>query len=769
MFSITKPRGGNTIQGIKFIKKDENMYKFKNFSESGNKAITAAIDIAGKLGHITVGSEHLLLGILSCGKSDAADFLSEYSISFACVYNIVANVLGSGKETFLTEEDLSANALLVLQSAYTHRCGFGKSRAGTSEILLGIGRIKTCMAYQIMTTLVKEDPTFGQRLSSLGKSTVSGAGYGESKSYVNLEKYAKNLTETAKMAPFDPCVGRDKEIRQVMEILLRRQKNNPCLIGLAGVGKTAIVEGLANMIAGGNVPRQMKNKVIYALDMAYLLAGTKYRGDFEERVKAIIDEASFDKNIILFIDEIHIIASAGGAEGAIDAANILKPALARGQVQVIGATTRDEYTRVIEKDSALERRFSPVDVAEPTPRQAVEILQGIKEKYSAYHGVEIADEALKACVDMSVRHISGRYLPDKAIDLLDQTCASAKVAGHKTIDAENVITVISKNIGVSMDKLRRQERRQYSSLENRLSRRIVGQDRAVKAMANSLKRWRAGLKDDEGPIASFIFCGPTGVGKTYSSKVLSRILFSDENALIRIDCTEYSEKNDVSKLIGSPPGYVGYDEGGRLEREMGGKNHCIVLFDEIEKAHPDLFNLLLQAMDDGFMTTSRGKKLSFKNSIIILTSNLGSEIWSEKRQALGFASEKDSTDNAAARVKQEIKNFFSREFISRITEIIPFFPLDFNRMQEIAQKQLRSIAAKLERQKIRLSWDKSAENTLRRQAAGRGGARNVKTAAGRLIEIPIGDMIIKNYLRPGSALHLSSDGDKINISVLQKQ
>ena len=374
------------------------MYKFKNFSESGNKSITAAIAIAGKLGHITVGTEHLLLGILSSGKSDAADFLSEYGVSFACVYNIVANVLGSGKETFLSEEDLSANALLVLQSAYTHRCSFGKSRAGTSEILLGMGRIKTCMAYQILTTLVKEDPSFGQRLSSLGKSTVSGAGYGEAKSHVNLEKYAKNLTETAKMAPFDPCVGREKEIRQVMEILLRRQKNNPCLVGLAGVGKTAIVEGLANMIAGGDVPRQMKNKVIYALDIAYLLAGTKYRGDFEERVKAIIDEASFDKDIILFIDELHIIASAGGAEGAIDAANILKPALARGQIQVIGATTRDEYTRVIEKDSALERRFSPVDVAEPTPRQALEILLGIKDKYSAYHGVEITDEALKAWI-----------------------------------------------------------------------------------------------------------------------------------------------------------------------------------------------------------------------------------------------------------------------------------------------------------------------------------------------------------------------------------
>lgn len=744
------------------------MYKYKNFTESGNKTISAATSIAGKMGHITVGTEHILLGLLSCGKSDATDLLAGCDINFACVYNVVINVLGTGQSTNMTSDDLSANALTVLKNAYNHSIRNGRAQAGVNEILYGILTTNNCMAYQIIQTMVNNCSELYTKAAKLCQNGSSGP-VSAKPELKNLEKYSKNLTAMAKIQPFDPCISREKEINRIIEILLRRQKNNPCLTGFAGVGKTAIVEGLANRIAFGEVPDRMKSKVIYALDIAYLLAGTKYRGDFEERLKTVIDEASGNKDIILFIDEIHIVATAGGAEGAIDAANLLKPALARGQIQVIGATTQEEYTRVIEKDSALERRFSPVKVAEPTAAQAKEILRGLREKYRSFHMLAIEDSAIEKSVDLSVKYIHYRYLPDKAIDLLDQTCAAVKIAGKDKVSGEDVQRVISRQTGIPVDKMKQREKRQYMSLENSLSEYIVGQPKAVKAMANALKRWRAGLKDEGGPISSFIFTGPTGVGKTYSCTALAKVLFSDENAVVRIDCTEYSEKNDVTKLIGSPPGYVGYDDGGRFEKELGTTANSIVLFDEIEKAHPDLYNLLLQAMDSGFVTTSKGKKISFRNCLIIMTSNIGADALNEKGMYMGFdTGEKSRKQAAEAKLREAVKKHFSPEFLGRVDRIIPFCKLSEKDIRAISAKALDALKDKLFALGIKMEYDESAVDFVCRQSGTDYGARNIKSAVNRCIECMIGDEIITGNIRRGDSILLTCDENKPFVKVYEK-
>lgn len=747
------------------------MYRFKNFSESGNKCISSSISIAGKMGHITVGTEHLLLGIMSCGKSDATDLLSEYDVSFSSVYNIVANLIGTGKNTFLSEEDLSANAILVLKAAYSIAIRNSKESAGVNEILYAIFSVKSCMAYQIMSTIVKDTDAFYKKIERLQQNSNMDIRKTESKKELkNLEKYSRNLTEMATLAAFDPCIGRDKEINQVIEILLRRQKNNPCLIGMAGVGKTAIVEGLANLIASGNAPPQMHNKTIYALDMAYLLAGTKYRGDFEERLKAIIDEASYNKDVILFIDEVHIIVSAGGAEGAIDAANILKPALSRGIIQVIGATTMDEYRKTIEKDSALERRFSPVNVLEPSQEKAIEILNGLKEKYENFHHISISDKAIEKSVELSVKYINYRFLPDKAVDILDQSCAAALLEGEKILLPDHVIKTVSKISGVPIDKIKNDEREKLMFMESDLSRKIVGQEKATKAMSDALKRWRAGLKENNGPIATFLFCGPTGVGKTYSCKVLCEELFNDDSCLIRIDCTEYTEKNDVTKLIGAPPGYVGYDDGGRLEKDINGHPNNIILFDEVEKAHSDLHNLLLQIMDEGFVTTSKGKKLRFQNSIIVMTSNLGAKEMSEKKLSFGFSPDLNIQNNVDVdKAKKAVKEFFSPEFIARIDNIISFNSLSKEDIKLIIKQQLNRLCQKLLKQDISVDFDESIVNYIFEKCNSIAyGARQIKNIITELLENKISDMIIKGQLDTGASAVLCINNDDISIKICEK-
>ena len=743
------------------------MNRFRNFSESGGKAISSALNIAGKMGHITVGTEHLLLGILSCGKSDARDLLGQYDISFDCVYNVVLNVLGCGQSTKLGEDDFSTNGLAVLKDAYSKAVQNGKSYAGVNEILYSIVTNNRCMAYQIFLTLIKDYDNFCTKVSEMcrRKNTADFSTSAKGKKEMKIiEKYSRNLTAQAKIAPFDPCIGRENEIRQMIEILLRRQKNNPCLVGLAGVGKTAIVEGLANMIVEGNVPPQMKSKSIYAIDMAWLLAGTKYRGDFEERVKSLIEEASGDRDVILFIDEIHTIVSAGGAEGAIDAANILKPALSRGVVQVIGATTRDEYSQTIEKDAALDRRFCPVDVLEPDLTVAKDILMGLKEKYQQYHGIEITDEALEVCLDLSVKHIHNRFLPDKAIDLLDRSCAAVKVMGKERLYATDVQKVLSRQKGLSTTD--GDDSAKYVLLEEKLKENIIGQDKAVKAVSHTIKRWGAGLKKDDSPIATFLLCGSTGTGKTHTCKVLAQRLFTQKDALVRIDCSEYSEKNNISKLIGSPPGYVGYDEGGRLEKEILAHNSCVVLFDEIEKAHSDLHNLLLQAMDNGFITTSRGKKISFRNCIIAMTTNAAANL-SQYKTVLGFEKITESSVNDEV-LHHELKKYFSPEFLGRINEILYFERLDTDSVKSIIYKRLYSLEKLLLEKGITIQFDETVVNLiLAKSNCDLYGARNINLLVSKIIETQISDLILRAELTEGMKAELYATDNEVAIKILQ--
>ncbi|MBP0980157.1 MAG: ATP-dependent Clp protease ATP-binding subunit [Oscillospiraceae bacterium] len=740
---------------------------FKNFSESGSRAIAAAINIAGKMGHITVGTEHLLMGILSCGKSDATDLLAEYEIDFSCVYNVTFNILGSGQQTKLGEDDFSSNAVQVLKNACLKAAQNGKISAGINEIFYSIATSPKCMAYQIIATLTQNSSDFIAKASKMCRRKNTAEFISDSKSkheMKNLEKYSKNLTAQAKISHFDPCIGREKEITQLIEILLRRQKNNPCLVGQAGVGKTAIVEGLANMIVEGNVPEQIKGKSIYALDMAWLLAGTKYRGDFEERIKTVMDEAAANKNVILFIDEIHTIVSAGGAEGAIDAANIMKPALARGKVQVIGATTRDEYAASIEKDAALERRFCPVDIQEPTFNQAVEILKGLKTKYEQYHGISISDSAATAAVELSIKHIPNRFLPDKAIDLLDQSCASVRVSGKEYLSEKDILSVIARQRGIEITDSIQQQR--YINMENSLMSYIKGQDSAVSKIASALKGWCAGLKDDSGPIASFLFCGPTGTGKTYSSTVLADFLFPGENALVRIDCAEYSEKSNVSKLIGSSPGYVGYEEGGRLEKELPAKNKCVLLLDEIEKAHSDLHNILLSAMDSGFITTGRGKKISFKNCIIIMTSNAASDL-TEKSASIGFEKH-PQVSKTEKTVAKELKKYFSQEFLGRINEIVYFNPLDKESHGKIAKGCIDELCIRLATKGISFEYDyRLPDYICNKSETDDFGARNIKSLVASFLQTPISNMILSGQLSGNAKLYATIEDEKISFKTTQ--
>ena len=743
------------------------MNKFKNFSESGSKTIAAAINIAGKMGHITVGTEHLLMGILSCGKSDAADLLAEYEINFSCVYNVTFNILGSGQQTKLGEDDFSSNAVRVLKNACLKATQNGKASAGINEIFYSISTNQKCMAYQIIMALTQNSSDFTAKATNMcrRKNTAEFSADSKNKNEMkNIEKYSKNLTAQAKISPFDPCIGREKEITQLIEILLRRQKNNPCLVGQAGVGKTAIVEGLANMIVEGNVPEQIKGKSIYALDMAWLLAGTKYRGDFEERIKTVMDEAASNPNIILFIDEIHTIVSAGGAEGAIDAANIMKPALARGNVQVIGATTRDEYAASIEKDAALERRFCPVDIQEPTFNQAVAILKGIKSKYEQHHGVSISDSAATAAVELSIKHIPNRFLPDKAIDLLDQSCASVRVSGKHNLSEKDILAVIARQRGIEITYSNQPQR--IINMENRLMSCIKGQDIAVTKISSALKGWYAGLKDDNGPIASFMFCGPTGTGKTYTSSVLADFLFPGESALVRIDCAEYSEKSNVSKLIGSSPGYVGYEEGGRLEKELPAKNKCVLLFDEIEKAHSDLHNILLSAMDSGFVTTGRGKKISFKNCIIIMTTNAASNL-SEKSVSIGFEKHFCNKKDDKTVVK-ELNKYFSREFLGRINEIVYFNHLDSISLGKIAKDCIDELCLRLAAKGIRFEYDDSLPHYIcSKSEAEDFGARNIRSLVVSSLQTPISNMILSGQLSDNAKLCATIEDGHIRLKTVQ--
>ncbi|MGN1085895.1 MAG: ATP-dependent Clp protease ATP-binding subunit, partial [Porcipelethomonas sp.] len=615
-----------------------------------------------------------------------------------------------------------------------------------------------------------------------------------------LYKYGKNLTEQAWEKKIDPLIGRDKEIERIIQILARRSKNNPCLIGEAGVGKTAIVEGIANMMARGNVPDELKRKTIFSIDLTSMVAGAKYRGDFEERIKNCIDEVVNDGNIILFIDEIHSIVGAGAAEGAIDAANILKPQLARGEIQIIGATTIEEYRKYIEKDSALERRFQPVIIEEPSEEATVNILNGIREQYEKYHNVKITDEVIKSAVTLSVRYITDRYLPDKAIDVIDEAASRVKIkksgetkksivfpldiSGERltldklekrfsrnkekefiepaVITVEDTASVVSLWTGIPVNKINEEEEIRMMNLESELGKRVIGQDKAVSSVAKAIRRGRTGLREQGKPVGSFIFMGPTGVGKTELSKAAAEIMFDSNKNLIKIDMSEYMEKHTVSKIIGAPPGYTGYDDKGCLTDIVRRKPYSVILFDEIEKAHPDVLNLLLQILDEGNLTDSTGRKINFRNTLIIMTSNIASEII-EGKQTLGFGNEE--TDDVSMKVKSELKKFLRPELINRVDEIVIFNRLKRGDLKKIAEKLLGELSERAEKIGIKVMYEDTIPDALINESSiNKYGARYIKREIVQKIENIIAQQIVEKIIKKGDTIEILFENGEFKIA-----
>ena len=800
------------------------MYKFTGFTQKANEALNAAIEYAENLGHTYIGSEHLLLGLLTSEGSVAYTALTARNITADDVENAVRNSVGIGTPTVLSPNDFTPRSKNIIETSITIARSLGHGYVGTEHLLIAIIRDSSCYAMDILDSMnvsasdIAEEITKNVNVSQSETSNSKNPSKAKGKTETpTLDQFGRDLTAVARQGKIDPVIGRQKEIERVIQILCRRTKNNPCLIGEPGVGKTAIAEGLALKIASGEVPEILKDKRIVALDLTGMVAGTKYRGDFEERIKSAIDEVSKSGNIILFIDEVHTLIGAGSAEGAVDAANILKPALARGEMQVIGATTIEEYRKNIEKDSALERRFQSVLVGEPSREETVEILKGIRDKYEAHHKVKITDEAIEAAVKMSSRYIGDRFLPDKAIDLIDEAASKVRLRAYtppedireledkiKRIDEEKASAVNSQNFEraaalrdeekeikthlanakeswkkqnsetngvvtpdeiavivsewthIPVVQLTEEESQRLIHMEEELHRRIVGQDQAVSAVSKAIRRGRVGLKDPNRPTGSFIFLGPTGVGKTELCKTLAATLFGDESAMIRLDMSEFMEKHTVSKLVGSPPGYVGYDEGGQLTEKVRRKPYSVVLFDEIEKAHPDVFNMLLQILDDGVLTDSQGRKVDFKNCIIIMTSNVGAKlITNEGASALGFKGEDNggtmSREDIRSAVMGELKKCFRPEFLNRVDDIIVFEQLGKEDIKEIARRLLKTLKNRVHDMGIELDFDDSAIDKI----ADEGfdpvyGARPLKRAIQSQIEDRLSEEMLEGRMTSGN-------------------
>lgn len=796
------------------------MYKFSNFTAKANEALNIAIECAEDFGHNYIGSEHILLGILKEGTGVGAVVLSENDIDTKTIEELIKSNTGIGSPTKLSPSYFTPQAKRILEIAYQTASGMFHSFVGTEHLLMAILQEDDCYAVQYLQACgVTPDALMQTLASSLGGGETASAAQGEKKAkggksgHETLDKYGKDLTALAKEGKIDPVIGRDKEIERVIQILSRRTKNNPCLIGEPGVGKTAIAEGLALKIAKDEVPELLRGKKIISLDLTSMVAGTKYRGDFEERIQKALDEVKAAKDIILFIDEVHTIVGAGAAEGAVDAANILKPALARGEIQVIGATTIDEYRKYIEKDAALERRFQSILVGEPTPEEAVEILKGLRDKYEAHHKVKITDEAIDAAVKMSSRYIADRYLPDKAIDLIDESASELRLkaftppqnlqemeaeikrlsqekqsavnaqnfeeaaklrdkekelkdlldtekdkwknaSSHDVpeVTAEDIAEVVSNWTGIPVAQITKEESEKILNLENILHERIVGQDKAVSAIARAIRRSRVGLKNPNRPIGSFIFLGPTGVGKTELCKTLAEAMFGTEDAIIKLDMSEYMEKHTVSKLIGSPPGYVGYDEGGQLTEKIRRKPYSVVLFDEIEKAHPDVFNMLLQILEDGVLTDSKGRKVSFKNAIIIMTSNVGASKITSRKSALGFGGPDNADQNIEELVMEDLKKTFKPEFLNRVDEIIVFNQLQKADIEEIAKRMLKTLAKRLSGMDIAVTFTDAAVSAIADAGFDKVyGARPLRRAIQNKIEDRMSELILEEKIKKGES------------------
>ena len=805
-----------------------NLYRFTGFTESANGALNYAIEAAENLGHTYIGSEHLLLGLLSDNRMVSATVLLGKKVTIKKTEEQIKAMVGLGMPTTLTPDDITPRCRKIIENALSMGNAQSGGEAGTQQLLSAMLREGQCSACRILKSMGVAVYEMNGEITS--ESEIPGAGYGKSgdNKKSNIDKYGHDITEDAAAGRIDPVIGRDSEIRRVIEILCRRTKNNPCLIGEPGVGKTAIAEGLALAITRSDVPDFLKNKRVISVDLTCMVAGTKYRGDFEERIKSIIDEVCKDGNIILFIDELHNIVGAGSAEGAVDAANILKPTLARGELQIIGATTIDEYRRYIEKDAALERRFQTINVEEPTRETALEMLGGLKERYEKHHGVKISEEAMTAAVDMGIRYITDRFLPDKAIDLIDEASSRVKLKKStppddlkeaenqlkkilddkknaikmqdfekaaalrdrekeatkllrvkrqawddasrnetKVIKGEHIAEVVSSWTGVPVSQITREESEKLLNLEEVMHRSIVGQNEAVEAVARAVRRGRSVFKNPVRPIGSFLFLGPTGVGKTELTKTLAECLFGNRQQIIRFDMSEYMEKHSVSKLVGSPPGYVGFDEGGQLTERVRRQPYSIVLFDEIEKADGDVFNLLLQIMEDGVLTDSTGKKADFKNCVIIMTSNLGANLIASNKNSMGFTGDdkaKDRKKRVRSLVDDEIKKFFKPEFINRIDEIIVFDVLSEAEIKEICKRMLEQLKNRCEKAGIALEFDESVSEHLSKAGFDSVyGARPLRRAMTTFVEDNLSELFLRGMIKKGGKYTGSAENSQFVI------
>ena len=809
------------------------------FTERARKVILLAKEEAKRFNHDYIGTEHILLGLVREGEGVAAVVLQKIGLSLQQIRLEVEKIVKPGPSTLISGDiPFTPKAKKAIELSGEEARGLGHNYIGTEHILLGLIKEGEGVASQVLLNLgLDTDKVRGEIVEILGSATPGftggggaphGPGYSagakaSSKSPA-LEAFGRNLTLLARDNKLDPVIGRQNEIERVIQILSRRTKNNPVLLGEAGVGKTAIVEGLAQKIIKGDIPELLKGKQVIILDLALMVAGTKYRGQFEERIKAVMDEIKRSANVIIFIDELHTLVGAGGAEGAIDASNILKPALSRGEIQCIGATTLDEYRKYIEKDAALERRFQTIMVDPPTVKETIEILKGLRDRYEAHHKVEITDDAVEAASKLSDRYIAGRFLPDKAIDLIDEAGAKARLsimtapkdikdmeaeienirkekdasikdqdfekAAHlrdqekesrkrldkvkkewKTsrmearpkVDEELIADIVSKWTGVPVVRLEQKESARLLKMEDELHRRIIGQDEAISAIAHAVRRSRAGIKDPKRPIGSFVFLGPTGVGKTHLGRVLAEFMFGDENALIQLDMSEYMEKFNVSRLVGAPPGYVGYEEGGQLTEKVRRRPYSVVLLDEIEKAHPDVFNILLQVLEDGRLTDSFGRKVDFRNTILIMTSNVGAEIF-RKQASIGFKSEKEEVtyQNMKDKLLDQVKKTFKPEFLNRIDDIIVFHQLTKDQLYDIIEIELNEVEDRLKDKEIDIELEKGAKEILVEKGFDPVfGARPLKRTIQRLLEDPLADEIIAKNFEKKKKIKVSAKNGKL--------
>ena len=811
------------------------------FTPQAQMAIEYAEQVMTDFRHGYLGTEHLLVGLIHAKNSVAQKALEACGITEEDILDKIKDIIGMGGSPLVATRDFTPRVKRIFEMSTQLAKQLGSESIGTEYLLISVLKEKNCIAVKLLETLginiskllsVLMEMLTGSTQKTEASFSTTKAGEPVTKSTTpTLDKYSRDLTTFAREGKFDPIVGREKEIDRVIQILSRRTKNNPCLVGEPGVGKTAVVEGLAQKIASEEIPDLLKGKRVVSLDLSSMISGTKYRGEFEERINKVIEEVRLAGDVILFIDELHTIIGAGAAEGAMDASNILKPSLARGEVQLVGATTLDEYRKHIEKDAALERRFQPVQVEEPSEEETLEILRGIKDKYEVHHQVQITDDAIKAAVKLSARYIADRYLPDKAIDLLDEAAskvrlraftaptnikeleeqlsslgeqkeiaimneeyekaseikrkeneikekiANAKVEwdakhtkNNQVVGEEEIADIVSSWTNIPVKRLAEEETERLKQMEKILHERVVGQEEAIVAVSKAVRRGRVGLKDPNRPIGSFMFLGPTGVGKTELTKALAEAMFGDENAMVRVDMSEYMEKHTVSKMIGSPPGYVGYEEGGQLTEKVRRKPYCVVLFDEIEKAHGDVFNILLQILDDGHITDSRGRRINFKNTIIIMTSNIGARsIISPKK--VGFISTEDaekSYEDMKKNVMEEVKRTFKPEFLNRIDETLVFHPLSTKEIREIADIMIKRLITRISKNVgIEIQLTEEALDFLGKKGYNQAyGARPLRRTIQTYIEDKLSDEILLGNFKEGDVVSVTVDGE---VCVFTKQ